>query len=276
MANKDKAPPPLPIDFDVEEANADIIDDMNDWDVGSMVLLEADMDGYLWAIHDLVGRLRRHETETGQRIKKIEARSNHPSWTNHDVDYLIDQYYSSGFQSAAHSVATTAMLASFIEPMFKQAFRGIRDWLEREDRMPSLTHRRWRMKASHQWNCKYVSGNEKPNRNIAAGIVELAEAVGLAPDLPSNLGPTLDVLFRYRNNVLHDGFEWPPKTCSTFSVDIVGKQWPNEWFGTWKEGDKITAYYLTDVYIDHCLKTISSVISGIGKFLRRNRRRRRT
>ena len=85
-------------------------------------------------------------------------------------------------------------------------------------------------------------------------ITELGEAVGLAPDLPSDLDATISVLFKYRNNVLHDGIEWPPETCRNFAKAIVEKKWPPQWFDTWNEGDNVTACFITDSYVGHCLK----------------------
>src|SRR6266702_4274601 len=128
---------PPPFLYDIEEDETDIIADMNDWDVGSMVLLDADMDSFLLAIQDLVERLRQDDKETTEKIKKIEARAGHPSWNERSVEYLIEHYHSSGYQDAAHSMAIVAVLAPYFESLFKQAFPGIRNWLAREARMPT-------------------------------------------------------------------------------------------------------------------------------------------
>jgi hypothetical protein len=172
---KNGVPPPIVV-YDVEEATEDIVDDMNDWHVGSMVLLDADMDSYFVAIQDLVGRLRRDDKALAEKIKKIEARSNHPSWDERGVEYLIEHYHSSGYQEAARSMAVVAVLAPYFESLFKQAFPGIRKWFAREDRLPTTGHSRWQMTPARQWDCQYVSTSSRPN--IAAGIVELAEATG--------------------------------------------------------------------------------------------------
>jgi hypothetical protein len=81
MTNNGVPPPPIVV-YDVEEATEDIIDDMNDWNVGLMVMPDADIEAHLTAIHDLVGRLRRDDKELADKIEKIEARAEHPSWTS--------------------------------------------------------------------------------------------------------------------------------------------------------------------------------------------------
>jgi hypothetical protein len=185
---------------------------------------------------------------------------------------LIEHYHSSGYQDAAHSMATVAVLAPFFESMFKQAFPGIRKWLEREDRMPATNHSRWRMPLEKQWDCQFVSTGK--NRSIVAGIFELSTASGLAADLPSDLNATLSALFAYRNRMLHLGVEWPEKERNAFATTIAEQHWPQEWFSHWTSDGKPFMFYLTSTYVDHCLKAINGIIPGIGKFLRKNRRAR--
>jgi len=128
------------------------------------------------------------------------------------------------------------------------------------------------MPLEKQWDCRFVS---KGGKNIVAGILELAEASGLAADLPSDLPATLSALFAYRNKMLHFGFEWPNSKRNAFAKTIVEQHWPQEWFSQWTSDGKPFIFYLTDAYVDLCLKTINSIIPGLGKFLRKNRRPRR-
>jgi hypothetical protein len=279
-------PPPPPVIYDIEEDTTDIFADMDDWDLGLHAFVYADIkvegadiEAHLTAIHDFVGRLRRDDKELAEKIEKIEARSNDPYWNERGDEYLIEHYHSSGYQDAAHSMAAVAVLTAFFQSMFNEAFSGIRKWLEREDRMPVTGHSRWQMPPEKQWDCQFVSTKKDQiigsTKNIARGIVELAEATGLAGDLPSDLHATLGALFAYRNKMLHCGFEWPAKERNGFAKTIAEKHWPEKWFSQWTSDGKPFMFYLTDAYIDHCLKTINDIIPGIGKFLRKNRRPRR-
>ncbi len=69
-----------------------------------------------------------------------------------------------------------------------------------------IAHVRWTMPKDKQWDCRRAS----PDRpHLVDGILELADATGLAADLPTDLRKTLAALFGYRNKMFHLGFEWP-------------------------------------------------------------------
>jgi hypothetical protein len=95
------------------------------------------------------------------------------------------------------------MLAPFIESVFKRVFAGIRDRLDHiEDARKG--HVRWVMQPDKQWDCSYALPCRK---HLVDGIVELADAIGLAADLPAELRKTLAALFGYRNKMFHLGSE---------------------------------------------------------------------
>jgi hypothetical protein len=53
-------------------------------------------------------------------------------------------------------MAAVGMLAPFVESLFKQAFPGIRDLLDRNGRVP-IAHARWTMPKDKQWDCRRAS-----------------------------------------------------------------------------------------------------------------------
>ena len=253
--------------YDIEEATDDFLE-LDDWKIGSLALGEGDTDAHLWAIRDLVRRLRRDDKELTENIRKIEALADHPSWNNRDIDNLHEQYYASVYQDAAHSMTVVAVLAPFVESMFKQGFIGIRRHLESRGRLPTSPHARSQMRSERQWDCQYVSTS--PKANVVAGIIELTETTGLAAELPNDLHAILRALFGYRNKMLHFGFEWPEKERRAFALTIVEQHWPGEWFSASTSDGVPMMFYLSDGFVDHCLQSINAIIPGIGRFLRKS------
>ena len=66
-----------------------------------------------------------------------------------------------------------------------------------------------------------------------AGILQLAKAVELKSELPSDLTKTLEALFQYRNYMFHNGLEWQTTRCHEFMALIERNQW-HSWF-SWAE-----------------------------------------
>jgi len=75
----------------------------------------------------------------------------------------------------------------------------------------------------------------------------------------------LRALFAYRNKMFHWGFEWPPEERKAFAAQIA--QWPSNWFATATEDGNPWIFYLTDVFVDHCLEQVDQVVLGIGAYV---------
>lgn len=110
------------------------------------------------------------------------------------------------------------------------------------------------MRDDKQWDCSYVSSS--PNRkHLVGGIMELADAVGLARDLPRELRKTLSALFAYRNQMFHLGFEWPESQRMAFERRIKEEDW-RDWFSQSTDDRKPWIFYLNDGFVSHCLNTV--------------------
>lgn len=240
---------------------------MDDRDLASVVLSSLDYDAQLRAIRGLLGRHRRVDYERSQTIKDLDefARKSSGLAAQRAVDDWVDHLHDSVFQDAAHSMAAVGMLAPFVESLFKQAFDGIRKLMTRTGQVPPK-HPRWHMDPSLQWDCQFVSPRR---RNLVAGISDLADAVGLRGDLPADLADTLNALYAYRNKMFHRGFEWPEADRLAFDNRIRSEGWPVDWFGRATSGGEPWVFYLSEAFVDHCLKSVDAVILGLGAFVRR-------
>ena len=98
-------------------------------------------------------------------------------------------------------------------------------------------------------------------RNILGG----ANKKGMAPYLPDQFAPTIEALFRYRNDLFHWGFEWPAYTCRSF--ESAKDQWPNGWFNVACQNLDPWMFSMSEEFINHCLEVAEDVTAGLGDFL---------
>lgn len=231
--------------------------------------VDFDIDAQLRAIRDI---LRRHR-EAGQaltdEIYKVEEHARRLSGIRNEqaVAEWIDRMHDSVYQDAAHSMAAAGMLAPLIETIFYQCFLGMGSRFFYATN-PAICHVRWSMARAKQWDCHYEVKDGKYQKGLSRGIVQLADAVGLTSWLPANLEPTLSALFTYRNNMFHHGFEWPVDERERFEQRIVKESWPSDWFSMATSGGKPWIFYLSEVFIEHCLTTTDQVLDAFGSFVR--------
>jgi len=164
-------------------------------------------------------------------------------------------------------MAAVGMLAPLTEAIFFRSFAGLRLRLHTEQTLVLRPHPRWEWSTEHQWDCHYFHAqNGRPKKELVKGILELADAIGLSPYLPTTLQLTLQALFEYRNKMFHHGFEWPTSVRKAFNNRRT--IWPEDWFSVASSGHEPWIFYLTDTFITHCLTTIDDTVSGIGTFAR--------
>lgn len=149
------------------------------------------------------------------------------------VDLMVDLMNRSIFQAVAHSMATVGMIAPFIEGIFKDVFERMNE--------------------------------ELPRRDLAKNIINVVDKIGLTPYLPDELSPTLEALFRYRNELLHWGFEWPAHTRQQFQDATL--QWPEGWFEEATEDSRPWMYSMSATFIKHCVNMAKEVTEGSQDYL---------
>lgn len=245
-----------------------LIDGMDDRDLGFMVLDNEnhDYDAQLRAIHELLSLHRRDSRAFGEQVREVEdfARNATGAAAQRAVDETVEHYHHSVYRDAAQSVAAIAMLAPFVESLFDHAFRGVETFAAGRG-LAFAAHARWCLKPEKRWDCHFDGTG---GRNIVAGILDLAAAAGVRDELPADLDDTLAALFRYRNALFHQGFEWKPQERAKFGVERAA--WPSAWFDAAKTGGEPWVWYATDAFVDHVLRTIELTLVGFGRFVRRH------
>ena len=235
-------------------------------DAAVFVMPHLDYESQLMAIIELLSSHRRAEERIDAEIERAEgfARS---APSEHATDLWIEHVYQSTYQAAAHSMAAIGMIAPLMESIFDHTFREI-GHLAKE--LPPLTkHRRLGVPDENKkkWDCHWaMNEKDKWRKDVCNGILQLADATGLMRNLPPEFSRTLAALFAYRNKMFHCGFEWPVEERKRFEKKLRNSDWPREWFANSTSNNEPWVYYMSSIFVDHCLAVTGGIITGIGHF----------
>ena len=108
----------------------------------------------------------------------------------------------------------------------------------------------------------------RPRKDLAKGIFQLSDTLGLTARYPADFGLVLSALIAYRNKMFHLGFEWAIDERDRFAKRMEDEGWPKDWFEVTTSGGKPWMFVLSDKFIKHCVKTIEQVLQAIGGFVR--------
>lgn len=252
--------------------DADSFPAVSDRDAASLVLPDLDYDAQVRAIEKMLDVHRGMDQAELTEIKRVEliARQSTGFHNEQAVEEHIERLYESTYHDAARSMAAIGMLAPFIESVFAHAFASIQR-LVLQQSLSLPVHDRWTPPARQKdrdcpWDPRYVCSGATWSLDVARGIPQLADAVGLSPYLPQDLATTLLALTAYRNKMFHCGFEWPISDRSKFAGRIASSEWPAGWFSSSTSGGEPWVFYMTDLFVKHCLNLIEQVIVGVGAF----------
>lgn len=235
------------------------------------LLEDRHLDAQLTAIKALLDRNRDDERLASEKIKNLDDEINAddgdcPEYTQYMSDHWVDTLFGTFFQDAAHSMSAVGMLAPFLEWLFHSVYEGLGKRLGKyevdENPRSKLTEDKY-------WNPKiFARNNGAEKRDLAIGIKQLAESIGLHPYLPEGYQKTLQALFAYRNCMFHGGFEWTPKKRQEFFKWNNDGRWPAKWFKHSKRGEDPWIFYMSDEFVEHCVNMIDLLLDGVERYLK--------
>lgn len=227
---------------------------------------ERDFEAQLHAIRGALERNQDAERRASENIQhmreQIDLLDPEDDGNRYHLDnHLTDMFHESVYFDAAHSMAAVGMLAPYFESLFVALFAAIRKEMA-DDAETGLRHKSFQ---DLYWNPQAVIKGSETKPDLVRGIKELATDLGLAPYLPTDCDTTLTALFAYRNNMFHNGFEWPLDARKRFQSRLSA--WPKDWFSQSSQDNEPWIFYMSEKFIAHCLRMIDQVLEGVGKFL---------
>jgi hypothetical protein len=206
-----------------------------------------DYDGHLRAIHGLASALEQWQKGWDEAANEASSRRN---LSERDVDDAISIFYDAGFADLARSHAFICTTAAFTESLFSlclpkvgEVFRG-----RLVDGHPRVL--RFATSAPSFWDPR----KPKDDRSgIATRIRETLEGAGLLEHFGPDFGRLMAAIFAYRNEMVHNGYEWPLETRREFMAKIRKEDWAG-WFSVAKSGDEPWFFAMTPAFYGACLE----------------------
>jgi hypothetical protein len=245
---------------------------ITDRDHAIWAMKDFDLEAQLLAIRGLLHRNREQEQRVSDEIKELEVRIK-GSMDNEEYLMMLegdwaDRLHNAVFQDAAHSLAALGLLAPFVESLFASIFRVIHCKRGLAD-APIAQGGRKTTPPVKFWDPYFVYENGKWCKDLVPGIVQLSVSCGLTQFLPTKYESVLSALFKYRNKMFHNGFEWPLNERVKFKEDIKNQGWPTDWFTVSETNGQIWIFYLSSSFIEICLQTIDHTLEGVGRFIQK-------
>lgn len=248
-----------------------VVEDDSIYNVNIIIPL-FEYESQLLAIIDLLIRQYKADISLEEEIAKYDKAINESSgdYSEYDevqIDLRNELIQKSIFQDAAHSMSAIGMLAPFTESIFFNVFKGICEELFVSLEVNQVSKRLDR-ECKKAWDCHYyLNENNKFEKNLVNGILQLNSDLGLARFLPRDLEKFLIVLFAFRNANFHCGFEWPIEERDKFQKRIIDEIWPKEWIKYSLINSKPWIFYLTDEFIAKSIEIIVNTLIGISKYV---------
>lgn len=246
--------------------------EIRDW--AMVVLPHLDYDSQLKAIKNLLSSNTESQEATSDGIKEISSYiKNYKAPLSEYFYYLEDErgekIRDSIYQDAAHSMAAVGMLGPLIESLFSHAFCCILEVFY-YDRKIFPEHPRFKQEHWKESDCHWLwdKRNNKWVVNFPGGVLQLAKAIELKEYLPKKMNEILNALFSYRNKMFHCGFEWSIDERIQFCNRIERGSLPNQWFKFATSGDEPWIFYLSNEFIEECLKTTELILVGLGEYVK--------
>ncbi len=245
---------------------------LTDRDFGLVALGNVDLEAQVHAVKVVLTRNRAAEIAHAKSIKLSEQsireaqtkpsglHDGHPAYDDHIADLQASVFF-----DAAHSMSAVGMLAPLFESLFVAAFDGLRKVVFRNRWQPEANDPRAELVGDEYWNPHLVARGASSQSDLAAGIAQLAQSIGLHSLLPAGYERQLKALLVYRNKMFHWGFEWPMNQRTKFVRTIADQGWPEAWFSCSTTDHKPWIFYMTESFIEELLALIDGVLKGVGR-----------
>jgi hypothetical protein len=252
------------------ETSYSVVDDDSIYHINGIIPL-LEYESQLLAIVDLLIRQYEADNELRVKIEEADKAARDVKGANEDyAQYLTDNrselIQKSIFQDAAHSMSAIGMLAPFTESLFFHLFQGLKENVYAILNVVPNSKRLERT-GKKAWNCHYFFEENKFEKNLVLGIIQMNSELGVSRYMPNRLEISLMVLFSFRNFMFHCGFEWPIREREKFQAKIQEENWPEEWYSFSTTNDKPWIYYLSNDFINNYVELIVETLIGVSKYI---------
>lgn len=175
-----------------------------------------DPDAQLIAISTIITSLANVIREKEKSFNETDYSKLNPVYSG---DFYADDLHELGFLDVAVSHSIIAVIAPFIEGLFRHEISALQDNEFRGNpEHPRMKKSLWKIELM-------LDSAGKIKKNIAGGIYQTLEAYDLLRFFPNDTKEMLEIIFWYRNYALHNGFEAKTEQRNILKQEIQRKGW---------------------------------------------------
>lgn len=166
------------------------------------------------------------------------------------IDLVRPAFADTCFANVAQSLAFITTTAAFVESFFKECLPVMGEKFTESYQRDHDRFQRYGESVSSFWD------PTKPTRKgdkIATMICEILEGADLMRFMVPNFTLVLDAIFTYRNQMIHNGFEWSLAERRKFALTIKNEGW-SEWFSVSTVDDDPWYFTITGSFSQACLE----------------------
>lgn len=199
------------------------------------------------------------------RREKAAILHDGPSSTEDLGDVLAEAAHDATYAQVAISQAAIAAIAPLFEMLFHNAAKKLREaWGNRS--MPTTARQ---LSSAYFWNPLYVydAPRRSKQKNIREGFKQLLAAVRLQHVLTEQGSAVIEAVFSYRNNCLHEGYEWSQSTLQKFFDRAQEKGWAH-WFDQCTVDEKPWLFLVSNQLVEHALFALNQLACSLRREVR--------
>lgn len=191
------------------------------------VFPDYDPDTQLIAISTIITSLTKTLKEKEKSFDETNYSKLNPAYSG---DLYADDLCNLGFLDVAVSHSIIAVIAPFLEGLFRHEIAALHDnGLKGKPEHPRTNKKEF-------WEIEFMfDSTGQTKKKIAEGIYQTLEALDLLKFFPNDIKEMLEIIFWYRNHALHNGFEAKIEQRNKSKQKIEEKGW--EKYFSWATSD---------------------------------------
>lgn len=224
----------------------------------------SDHDAHLRAIHSLVSCLARWDDGYSRRLDEaIDAEMSEDGGCP-ETDPVGLALHEMEFVHVAQSLAFITTIVAFVESLFKECLPMMATRFEGKYQEQNARFQRYGEGNPSFWDpAKSTAIGDK----IATRISDILEGSGLIRFLIPDFTRVLGAIFKYRNQMIHNGFEWSQAERRKFALTIKEEGW-TEWFSVSTVDDDPWYFTITGSFSQACLELCDRSVLAFAGLIR--------
>lgn len=166
-----------------------------------------------------------------------------------EIDLVCPAFADTCFADVAQSLAFITTTAAFVESFFKECLPVMGEKFSGNYQREHIRFQRYGESVSSFWDpTKTTTKGDK----IATMICEILEGSDLMRFMVPNFTSVVHAIFKYRNQMIHHGFEWSLAERRKFARTIADENW-HRWFFVSETDGEPWFFTVTPSFREDCL-----------------------